>query len=702
MENGNKTRTWSCDDTAIEPLTLRRVQLSESIEQLGEKRGEEDLLIYLKSDCGTVERKLQCRVPGPAAASPGKPPHGGGKGVSLYHVDNDDGKGDDRVSGLYLPSYSSLSSSQKDSEDEALLKGAGKNENVKGKEAAFLALIPSRAHMSKWMSALPDTVPLSLLSIPGTHNSHTYFRALPSVRCQAVSVASQLRQGIRFLDIRVSVPPVAVPHNPSSFSVNDLGLVHGAFPASLAVVKGEMLKTILEDVYEFLDSDEGQNETVLVSLKREGTGRGNDTDLSFFAEKGFRGERRRDKRMRWWFSGSSGRDGGLPTLGEVRGMCVLVRRFAGGGVGGNRKGMNGWGDVEGGVMGPGRELGLGCSAWPDNCVDGRCDIVVGASTSACLAGGRKPPHLRIQDWYEVGRAGNLGRKIRFAVEHLERAGREIGRYYHCHHGMQGSSFNLHSNNGTADAANTPANTLNAHTHTSTHSHTTIPEILPPALSSLFPAGGTNSCSLSPSSSSTSSTLTKTATSLASITTALTTDSCAPLQATATVPGSCAGTGTCTKATTNAATNAATKLATPTPKARTGTTAKTIKKVVMVPANASTISPHPSRPQPQPPLFINFLTASNFFSPAVWPEKVAARVNPVVERYLCGIHGVGRCGSDGHDSEGGIEEDDRGSGLGILSGTGTGIVVADWVGRDGEWGLVRCVVGMNSGLIGRTK
>lgn len=57
--------------------------------------------------------------------------------------------------------------------------------------------------LSTWMSKLSSSLPLSSLSIPGTHNSHTCYRALPSVRCQIVSVKDQLESGIRFLDIRV-------------------------------------------------------------------------------------------------------------------------------------------------------------------------------------------------------------------------------------------------------------------------------------------------------------------------------------------------------------------------------------------------------------------------------------------------------------------------------------------------------------------
>lgn len=31
---------------------------------------------------------------------------------------------------------------------------------------------------------------------------------------------------------------------------------------------------------------------------------------------------------------------------------------------------------------------------------------------------------------------------------------------------------------------------------------------------------------------------------------------------------------------------------------------------------------------------------------------------------------------------------------------TGVAVCDWVGLDGDWDLVRCIVGMNARLIGR--
>jgi 1-phosphatidylinositol phosphodiesterase len=74
-----------------------------------------------------------------------------------------------------------------------------------------------------------------------------------------------------------------------------------------------------------------------------------------------------------------------------------------------------------------------------------------------------------------------------------------------------------------------------------------------------------------------------------------------------------------------------------------------------------------------PFYINFLSASNFWKTNTWPEKIAAKVNPAIVDYLC------RRKRDG-DAD-----------------CSTGILVTDWVGLDGNWDLVRCIVGMNAKL-----
>ncbi|KAH7403609.1 phosphatidylinositol phospholipase-like protein C [Cadophora sp. MPI-SDFR-AT-0126] len=77
-----------------------------------------------------------------------------------------------------------------------------------------------------------------------------------------------------------------------------------------------------------------------------------------------------------------------------------------------------------------------------------------------------------------------------------------------------------------------------------------------------------------------------------------------------------------------------------------------------------------------PFFMNFLTASNFWRANCWPDRIAAKVNPSVVEYLCCQHNA-TAGQPGDGS--------------------TGIVVCDWVGYNGDWDLVRCIVGMNARL-----
>jgi 1-phosphatidylinositol phosphodiesterase len=111
--------------------------------------------------------------------------------------------------------------------------------------------------------------------------------------------------------------------------------------------------------------------------------------------------------------------------------------------------------------------------------------------------------------------------------------------------------------------------------------------------------------------------------------------------------------------------------------------------------AAMVSPIPgvttdaTNPVPPGPLFINFLSASNFWKVGCWPEKIAAKLNPAVTEFLCEKHDIGDKGLDGP------EEEFPGDG-------GVGIVVTDWVGKDGDWDLIRCIVGMNSRLLLRQR
>jgi len=74
------------------------------------------------------------------------------------------------------------------------------------------------------------------------------------------------------------------------------------------------------------------------------------------------------------------------------------------------------------------------------------------------------------------------------------------------------------------------------------------------------------------------------------------------------------------------------------------------------------------------LFVNFLSASNFWKVNCWPDRIAGKINPSVTEHLAVEHKV-----DGGKA-------------------GTGVIVTDFVGEGGDWRVCRLVVGMNAGLV----
>lgn len=230
--------------------------------------------------------------------------------------------------------------------------------------------IYSSANLSSWMRSFRDETPLSALSIPGTHNSPTCHRALPSVRCQATSPPEQLQNGVRFFDIRVQ------PESPQDPTKDALILVHSVFPISLTGAK--YFRDLLKEVYTFLDQN--PSETVIMSIKREGTGNANDAQLSRILRDYYAGDVNR------WFTAPR-----IPTLGEARRKIVLIRRFA------LEDGLrNEWG---------GAGWCINAENWADNTPNDTCP------------GG----DICVQDFYEVLETQNIDKKLKYSEEHLARA-----------------------------------------------------------------------------------------------------------------------------------------------------------------------------------------------------------------------------------------------------------------------------------------
>jgi 1-phosphatidylinositol phosphodiesterase len=219
----------------------------------------------------------------------------------------------------------------------------------------------------KWMKTLPDTLSLSEISIPGTHNSHTHYRALPSVRCQVVDIKTQLEQGIRFFDIRVQ------PVHATDTTKKDLYLVHGSFPISLTGPR--YFAPILQTCYDFLDLN--PSETILISLKREGIGSATDHHLARILE-----EHYITPNASKWHTDTT-----IPCLGAARGKVVLVRRYAS----------------------PNPSFGLDASPWPHN------------ATHALFPAHPQTPTFCLQDYCDVLVPESIATKIQYSNEHLVRA-----------------------------------------------------------------------------------------------------------------------------------------------------------------------------------------------------------------------------------------------------------------------------------------
>jgi len=183
------------------------------------------------------------------------------------------------------------------------------------------------------MSSIDDELLLSDLSIPGTHESAALHEPIAgTAKCQNLPLDEQLAAGVRYFDIRTR-------HLDDAFSI-----FHG--PISELLSFDDVLATFSG----FLDAH--MSEAVIMSIKEESEP-GNDT-RSF--EDTFASYVAKDPDR--WYLGAS-----VPTLGDVRGKIVLLRRFAA-------------------TTSP---LGLDASGWAD-------DTTFTLTTAATL---------RVQDAYQV-------------------------------------------------------------------------------------------------------------------------------------------------------------------------------------------------------------------------------------------------------------------------------------------------------------
>lgn len=166
---------------------------------------------------------------------------------------------------------------------------------------------------NNWMTSLPDNSSIAALSIPGTHDSGARFEPVNgTAKCQNLTIAEQLEAGIRFLDIRCR-------HIGNAFAIH-----HGS------VYQNLNFNDVLLACTAFLNSHPG--EVIIMCVKEEYDASGNTRSF----EQTF--DSYVQQYSNAWSLGAT-----VPTLGQVRGKIVLLRRF---GASSTPKGIDAtnWGD----------------------------------------------------------------------------------------------------------------------------------------------------------------------------------------------------------------------------------------------------------------------------------------------------------------------------------------------------------------------
>lgn len=164
--------------------------------------------------------------------------------------------------------------------------------------------------LSNWMSDLPGSARINEITMPGTHDSAALYEpsldalgagvSLPTglTICQRLGIKDQLEAGVRFLDIRLKQEK------------DVLNVYHGP------VFQNQHFVQIADACTEFLKAN--PREVILMSIQREGEPENNARQESFHACL----LRFIAEYPGYFHTGTS-----IPTLDEVRGKIVIIRRF---------------------------------------------------------------------------------------------------------------------------------------------------------------------------------------------------------------------------------------------------------------------------------------------------------------------------------------------------------------------------------------
>ncbi|NIG52990.1 phosphatidylinositol-specific phospholipase C [Chitinophaga sp. Cy-1792] len=151
--------------------------------------------------------------------------------------------------------------------------------------------------LNGWMNNLADNTSLTAITIPGTHDSGARFEPIGgTAKCQDLTIAQQLDAGTRFLDIRCR-------HIDNAFAIH-----HGS------IYQNMNFQDVINAAFTFLANN--PSETIVMSVKEEYDPSNNTRTF----EQTF--DTYTQQQPSKWYLGAT-----VPTLGQVRGKIVLLRRF---------------------------------------------------------------------------------------------------------------------------------------------------------------------------------------------------------------------------------------------------------------------------------------------------------------------------------------------------------------------------------------
>ena len=226
-----------------------------------------------------------------------------------------------------ISTFCALSSCSKDIAIETQVGTSGSKMPVKASSYA------ASYSASSWMGLLSDNSSLAKITIPGTHDACARVEPIAgTAKCQNLSLTDQFNAGVRFVDIRCR-------HINNAFAIH-----HGQ------VYQNMNFDDVLNATIAFLNSN--PSECIIMSIKEEYNASNNTRSFEATLDTYIA------KNPGKWNLGAT-----IPSLGNVRGKIVLLRRF-----------------------GTGNTKGIDASNWSDN---------------TTFSINNSNANLRVQDYYNV-------------------------------------------------------------------------------------------------------------------------------------------------------------------------------------------------------------------------------------------------------------------------------------------------------------